>query len=469
MMPVLGACVWCFLPGLIWNNERMSVKNEAFIKKAKDHCVIIDDISVEPPEILVDHVVFATGTTSQKETLVDPVFSLITAENAVRLHRQVEMLQMSNDEDATLKWAETTIPSPNGKQPNPAMPFPSSSRFNCVQAPAGSVKMGVFYCGAFVRRDMTNWETLDPNTIIDKMKSCAALEGKSLHSVIKDKYIYFAAGPDVNLDRTVGTFRVSFEVLKCGPLAVLGVLENKDGWSFLPLVHEHCTHSHALCEDITCKQRQNLHWTGRKDDLPSLKAAVEKIETELTKSDLSSLDAQLLTQQNEDFDAIDMMAGKDTHPFSKMFTSILGHEDFIPLAETSVGYEAFISKTAWNATKRTNSNRVGFLFAGVCGVFFILAPLLLIFSFSICMPYNSFICYMPGAPFFLILCAGGFVCSSSCTALIMAISMIRFRPLISILLFSWFAVAVVILHGMLGHGDGPFTQATINATNRTHA
>jgi len=457
-MPVMGVIIWCFLPGLIWNNERMSVKNEAFLKKAKDHCVIIDDIDVEPPEILVDHVVFATGSTSQRETLVDPVFPAIKAENAVRLRRVVEMYQVTKIEsgELTLNWAEETVIRDKFKHlgsetTNPEMPLPSSSRLNCLQAPAGSVRMGVFYCGAFVRRDMNNWETLDPSTIMDKMGSCAGLD-KQLQTVIKHKCIYFAEGPGlpVNPDKpNIGTFRVSFEVLKCGPLAVLGVLEKKDGWSFVPMVHEHCNHSHALCDDITCKQRQNPHWTGRKDDLPSLKAAIEKIETELTDSDRSSLDAQLLTQQTEDFDAIDVTAGKQMHTFSKMFASILGHEDFIPLAETNVGYDAFVRTIAWNASKRTWCNRVNFLFGGVCGVFMILAPLLWIFSITICVPW-SFVCYMPGAPFFIILCAGGCVCSSSVTALLMAISMIRFRPLMSILLFTWFAIAVLVLHRMQG-------------------
>merc|ERR1719453_2249734 len=94
-MPLAGCCIWCALPLLIWKNERLSVKQEAYLKKAKDHCIIIDDINVEPPDELVDHVVFLTGTASQKETLVDSVFSMVKAENAVKLNRTMQ------------KWAVT--------------------------------------------------------------------------------------------------------------------------------------------------------------------------------------------------------------------------------------------------------------------------------------------------------------------------------------------------------------------------
>lgn len=441
-VPFIGCIIWAFLPCLIWNNERMSVKNASFMKKAKDHCVIIDDINVEPPEILVDHVVFATGTTSQKETLVDTIFPEIKADNAVRLRRKVLMYQQTGENDTTkqpiFSWAETR----RDFKLNPEMPFPSSSRFDCVQAPAGSVKMGVFYCGAFVRRDMQNWETLDASTIIGQMKF------GNLQTAVKDNQVHFAAsgGYCDPANPQVGTVAVSFEVLKCGPLAVLGVLEKKDGWSFLPLIHEHCTHSHGLCDDITGKQRQNPHWTGRKEDLPSLKDAVEKIETELTTADRSSLDAQLLTQQTEDFDASAITTGKQMSWFSKAFASMLGHDDFIPLTETSVGYEDFISTTAANATKKTRSNRINFLLCGGCAIWLILAPFLMLLSIPICLPWSG--CYMPGAYLLVILCFGGCVCSSSCTAVLMAISMIRFRPLMSVLLFSWFALVVVTLQMM---------------------
>lgn len=459
LTPVMFGCmIWCALPFLIWNNERMSVKQEAFIKKAKDHCVIIDDVNVEPPEILVDHVVFATGTTSQQETLVDLIFPMIQADNAVRLRRKVEMFQVTNKDEQNSKmgWAEKKMESNQLSRKmeiinpfnNPEMPIPSSSRVDCVQAPSGSVKMGAFYCGAFVRRDMTNWETLDPildKFDVDKMKSCAALAGMNLQTTIIDSFVYFSEGKFNPADAKIGNFRVSIEVLKCGPLSVLGVLEKKDGWSLLPLVHEHCNHSHALCDDLTCAKRQNPHWTGRKEDISVLTAAVQKIETELTDVERSSLDAQLLTQQTEDIDATNVVSGTTKTWLQKCLK--FGHEDFIPLSEKSVGYEEFISTTASNSVNTARKNRVTYVLAGLCATFSILAPLLVLFSIPICW---GFVCYYPGAPFILILCTGGFVCSCSLTSLIMAVSFIRFRPLLSMFLFAWCALACATLFSMHG-------------------
>eukprot|EP00928_Gymnodinium_smaydae_P069926 TRINITY_DN5379_c0_g1_i2.p1 TRINITY_DN5379_c0_g1~~TRINITY_DN5379_c0_g1_i2.p1 ORF type:complete len:554 (-),score=130.93 TRINITY_DN5379_c0_g1_i2:459-1901(-) len=307
---IIGCFLWCLVPAFLWNNERIAIKQYKLQAKARHDVVVVEDPKREPVDELEGHIVFMSGTSQCDETLVDAYFPSIKSQNCVKLRRIVQMYQWEeeeheekNDRDETytwysynMVWADTELSCPHdsgGSHQNPPMPIPSSSpgslhriaRFRgstagepCAEAPESTVRLGAYYCGDYVRRELENWQ--DKSLDAEKLDSCAQLQKRGTPQ-LQGKWWVYGSG------HQLGDVRVRFEELQCGPLSVCGVLaKTARGWTFVPLIRadlalqESCAAELGCTELLPCCKEKPMVFTSDGDQDDELLERLNAIDTE---------------------------------------------------------------------------------------------------------------------------------------------------------------------------------------------
>jgi len=189
-----GLLLWWIAPVLLWNNERIAIKQYKMQLKAESHAVHIDDPERPPIPELNGRIVYISGTSTCTENISDGHFKNVKAEGKLKLRRQVEMYQwMEHRKEVgegdnkrteysyTQEWCDCEIKiSGDSSKQNPPMPLSSTQRqprgyraaqdlcagngIDCAAAEHENVKLGAYYFNEYVIREMNNWKNKEDVT-----------------------------------------------------------------------------------------------------------------------------------------------------------------------------------------------------------------------------------------------------------------------------------------------------------------
>jgi hypothetical protein len=237
---LVGGVLVLICVGVLFWNEGRAVKEAKRIEEGQVACVSVDSAKVDPACENKEIHISGDATTTEKPT--DDVFGV--SASAIRLKRTVEMYQWKEKKETETHkklgggeekvttynyekaWDDDAIDSSDFKHPeghqNPAKPFP-----NAIQN-ASKVMIGAFKLTPRLVEMMEHFTPL-------AMSADTASLPANIKDAVKVTGSGFYIGADPN-SPSIGDARVSFAVVKPGPISVIGL---QVGNTFQPFESAH--------------------------------------------------------------------------------------------------------------------------------------------------------------------------------------------------------------------------------------
>jgi len=274
----LGVALWGVMVPALWNSEHIVLKHASLQGKSLHRAIKVEDANRNPLPEMEGRIVFVAGEARCKETLRDEYYPGVATENCLKLRRVVQMLQWvdsgagvfkmewkeelerrTHDDDDANESSEREM---NRTKLNPPLPLPTQWRHvescdiasyaACTEASEGSVKLGAYYLGSYVRHDMLKFTWVQKHLEEHQIEQCLAQGlGKLGQPTLWDRHgeQWWTYGSGEEL----GDVRVRFEELQCGPLSVCGVLTRTgNGHTFVPVIRETAIFSEPCAREFGC-------------------------------------------------------------------------------------------------------------------------------------------------------------------------------------------------------------------------
>jgi len=461
---ILGCILWWLVPVALWNNERIAIKQYKMQLKAERYAVHIDDPEREPLEEMDGQIVYASGTSTVSEGLADDKFPKVTSTDKIKLRRVVEMYQWvetehteedNNGNSRTYytyekKWRDCyeNVHHDNDKR-NPSMDIESSSRGDsyrlstalccgsgedCVEAKHVNVKLGAYYLGDYVIRELTNWKPKELTTDMLKDKKLSGSGNKRFMKgepeADSDGWWYFGSKNDI------GDARVRFEELCSGPLTVVGVLSKTvTGWTFVPILRADAKGAgDSLCAELggsCCFRVKELHYAPAEDEADEqFKENLKDRSPELSKTEKKSFNRSKTSAEvksynpEEDIDDLCCIG-----PFGGCVISLMHwiglEEEFLGVSEKEESLDKVMSREGKDAASRHHMMRIGGWLLLILGSFMIISPVIKLLNF------HWIATLMGGGLISLVLICLACACSSGAFCCIVSLSWITHRPFLA--------------------------------------
>lgn len=479
---LIGGCLlWMLIPICLWQNERIAVNQYKMQMKAERWAITIEDTKKEPLADMNGHMIFMTGDSSCSQELEDDKFPKVKAKNTIKLRRVVQMYQYvetsseegPKDNRRTVyhhnkDWRDTHQTCPHApKDPsedyiNPAFPFPSTTRteskyrafqaigsgngVKCAEAEEGKVRIGAYYLGEWVIRELTKWQGKDDVTeaMLDTSKPDRGTEGcvKGPVNKASDGWFYFNGKTAGSPGK--GDVRVRFEELQCGPITVCGVLtKDKTGWTVVPVIRADSISGEACMAEFgksccSCLFRvKELHYGEDAEEDKEFAEILKERPVELERSEKRMFaEADYAYEKEKKY-----KPEKDDGPMTLMVTKAMEwfglEEEFLAVAEEERRKSQLFKQEAKAAETRHHIARILGFFGLLLATDMIISPIINLLNI------NWLTSLLGGA----ILSA--FICITSCLFTVMAfccivgVAWIRYRPLLGMFSLSCVACAGV--------------------------
>jgi len=420
---VTGFILWCFIPICLWNNERIAIKQYKMQYKAQKHALHIDDTDKEPipgPGGMEGRIVYMTGTSKVEggPTLVDSAFKSVKSDGKVKLRRVVEMYQWvetkheEKDRDGRVRvrytysqsWCnlEQTVSHDNSKR-NPPMQLKGTRRqksgYNamydamagvgelCPCVPHENFKLGQYYLGEYVIRELLNWKNKEDVTEA-MIKSGPLRVGKE--ATQEDGFWYLSGRLE---QAQVGDYRVRFEELVPGPLTLVGVLsKTKTGWTFVPILRADNAKASDGCGAefgnacCPCLFRvKELHYGLDEEGDEEVKAELPNRPVELKRTEMAEL-KRSDTTITANFETGDMDDLCCVGCFGQVIVKIMNYlgleEEFLAVSEENQELSAIMKDESSAAANRHHAARVFGLVGLCCASSCIISPIIALLNYN---------------------------------------------------------------------------------------
>jgi len=467
---VLGILIWWLVPVCIWNNERIAIKQYKMQLKAERWAIHIDDPEIKPFDDMEGRICYMSGKSSVDETIADEAFPQVTRTNVIKLRREVEMFQWVEEKhedtdsngDVTRVWYTYSQSWRDSHQSvchddskiNPEFPLSGTRRQEsyrvgyfiadgnggtgpCAEAKHENVKLGSYYLGDYVIRELQNWkptEDITPEQVVVNKRmvrgSTARFEGSAKKI---ERHWYFG-------DRTgneIGNVRVRFEELQCGPTTLCGVLaKTEKGFTTVPILRADAAGAgDSFWAELgggaagCCLRVRELHYEEEDDD--DFKERLKDWPIELTKKEMKSFHraktAKEVTEYNPEADIEDLCC---VGPFGGAVIKLMHYigleEEFLGVAEKDMELRALMSKENSDAASRHNAARVGGCICLCCGSLLIISPITALLN------YNWLVAALGGAFLSAVISCLAMLCSLGCCLCIMSCAWLVYRPILAV-------------------------------------
>lgn len=312
--------------------------------------------------------------------------------------------------------------------------------------------MGAYYLGQFVRREMTKWK---PKSVgLAEIQSCNVLRSMAQPQQSGPHWIF---GPN----NQIGSVRVRFEELQCGPISVCGILDHTaTGWSFVPIMREDQNNfDESLAEEFGCRQGtfpccpagEELNFTAHEDDDDDLKEALDRVAPELTQKERE----QFRTAETS-FNQPWYKADNGDSPLAASMHWAGLEEEFLGVKETHMAHYTMMAEEKGYASLRHHAARVCVTCTGCCACLCILSPI------TTCLNSNWLIYAMGGGCISCLLQCVSCMCSLVCTTTLIMCAWVRERPravcIVMTILLVVLGLAIVIMRTIFPADDSDYHQ-----------
>ena len=213
----LGFLAFCLALMLLLTSEKRARDRYRALEGGLDQVRTAEPSLVDP--INEGYLVRLEGTVTTDQILVDPLFEVKA--NALRLRRQVEMLQwheswINEEPQYHLAFSDTMIDSSRFLEPagheNPAEPaYPE------LVTDTSAAQLGVFELPDNVLKNLVDWESWLP-------EDTSKLDELGFHRVTEGGRDFFYPKPPSAIG--LGDIRVAFEVVKPVAVSLLGIQQD---------------------------------------------------------------------------------------------------------------------------------------------------------------------------------------------------------------------------------------------------
>eukprot|EP00929_Paragymnodinium_shiwhaense_P102291 TRINITY_DN65494_c0_g1_i1.p1 TRINITY_DN65494_c0_g1~~TRINITY_DN65494_c0_g1_i1.p1 ORF type:complete len:581 (+),score=77.99 TRINITY_DN65494_c0_g1_i1:82-1824(+) len=464
---IAGIVIWLVLPGFLWNNERIALKQSKLQGKALNYAVTVEDVDRQPIDELEGHIVFMSGTSSCKVSLRDQFFPRVTTSNAVKLRRIVEMYQTVETEyvkdgrkhyryhEAWVDKYEVVAQDPSKR--NPPMPLPSSQRsmqdyrasvasgdgegVQCAEVPRDAVMVGAYYLGEYVRRELNAW--------FPKPVDASQLDYPPLlaHTYTNQPVAY--VDPSTKLTwwmfgkQGIGQVRVRFEELRCGPVTLCGVLaRSAAGWTIVPVVKEETTFRESMWTELGCHWfgvSESLNFTANPEDDEELIESLQDVDVEMDEQEMMLVSSMQTAHLSFHPEIPDDLVCTCCIPASKLVEMMHYQgleEEFLGVAEKELTHYEMLGRERAAAEGRHCGARLCGMLTGCVATLLMIGPALDWLNMAWWLGFW-------GASFYsMALLVSSCLCSLTWTTGTIGLAWVRFRPrmvtvLAAVVLISW--------------------------------
>jgi len=462
---IVGLLLWWIAPVLLWNNERIAIKQYKMQLKAESHAVHIDDPERPPIPELNGRIVYISGTSTCTENISDGHFKNVKAEGKLKLRRQVEMYQwMEHRKEVgegdnkrteysyTQEWCDCEIKiSGDSSKQNPPMPMSSTQRqprsyraaqdlcagngIDCAAAEHENVKLGAYYFNEYVIREMNNWKNKEDVTA--EMLISGAPGGSwffggkgNAAPALDGEWWYFGGKGNVE----IGSIRVKFEELLPGPISIVGVLTHTEiGWTFVPIIRPDAAGAgdslRAEMDCSCCMHVEELHY-GDESTEDELKERLAQRPSELSTSEVktfgrSNTTANVSSYSSEpDLDDL-CCVGPFGGVLMKVMTWFGIEEEFLGVRESHMSLPKLIKGEKADAANRHHIMRAAGLLLLLMGSYMIIDPIVRILN------AHWLITLFGGGLVSIVLCCCACCCSFAGCITIVSTAWIAHRPFLA--------------------------------------
>lgn len=441
--------------------------------KAERWSVHIDDQEVKPIDEMNGRIVYLNGNCTCSEKISDAAFPQVTRDGVIKLRRCVEMFQWvetkheNTDDDGNVtrtwytyeqKWADhyQSVTQDESKRNQP-FPLPSTIRAEpyrasgmtlaqgdaCAEAKHENVKMGAYYLGNYVIRELANWQHTEDISAEQVVVNPSMVSAEGWFSTgknpfeggatLKDGHWYFG-------DRTgeaIGNVRVSFEELKCGPVTICGVLaKTEQGFTFVPILRPDAGASgESIWAELgggaasCCLRVRELHYEEEDDE--DFKERLKDWPMELTQREKKGFRKSKTSTENAEYnpdaDLDDLCC---VGPFGGKVIELMHYcgleEEFLGVAEKHIELPQMMKKEGSDAANRHCTARVG----GLCGL--CIGSLCIISPLTSLLTANMFVAAFGGALLSCVLSCLAMLCSLGCFMCITSCAWLAHRPTMAV-------------------------------------
>jgi len=455
---IFGLLLWWLVPVCLWNNERIAIKQYKMQLKAERYAVHIDDPEREPLDEMDGRIVYLTGTSAVSESLADDKFTNTKADGKIKLRRTVEMYQWveekhTEDEKTwytySKQWRDShqEVNHDNDKK-NPSMSMESTGRGDsyrcstdvlngsgddCAEAKHANVKVGAYYLGDYVIRELNNWQPKELSA--DMLKERTLSNGnerfmKGDAALDADGWWYFGSKNDI------GDARVRFEELCPGPLTVVGVLsKTSTGWTFVPIMRADAKGSgDSFCAELggsCCFRVKELHYAPADEDCDEeFKVDLKDRLPELTKKEKGAFNRSQTSAEVKSYNPEDDIGDLCcVGPFGgaviKLMHWIGLEEEFLGVSEKEEELDTVMSREGTEAAHRHHMMRLAGWVLLIFASFQIIAPIIRLLNF------HWLATLMGGGLISVVLICLACACSSGAFCCIVSLSWAAHRPFLA--------------------------------------
>jgi len=462
---IFGLLLWWLVPVCLWNNERIAIKQYKMQLKAERYAVHIDDPERDPLEEMDGTIAYLSGTSTVSQDLTDDKFPNTKSEGKIKLRRVVEMYQWvetehTEDKDGQSRtyytydkqWRDAySEVSHEDSKKNPPMCMESSSRGDsyrlstavgngngpeCAEADHANVKVGAYYLGDYVIRELLNWQPKELSADMLKPKKLPPVDHgnprfmKDEAKLDADGWWYFGSKNDI------GDARVRFEELCPGPITIVGVLTKTSvGWTFVPIMRADAKGTgDSFCAELggsCCFRVKELHYAPADEDGDDeLKEALEKLGPELTKKEKREFNRSTTTSEiksyNPEEDIEDLCC---IGPFGGCVIQLMHwiglEEEFLGVSEKEEELGTVMAREGKDAASRHHMMRLAGWLLLIVGSFMIISPVIRLLNF------HWIATLLGGGLISVVLVCMACACSSGAFCCIVSVSWMAHRPVLA--------------------------------------
>jgi len=257
----------------------------------------------------------------------------------------------------------------------------------CPCVPHENFKLGKYYLGEYVIRELLNWKTKEDVTEA-MVKSGPITASKEL---TQEKDFWYLSGRPSQPQ--VGDIRVRFEELVPGPLTVVGVLsKTKTGWTFVPILRADSAKAGDGCAAefgnscCPCLFRvKELHYGLDEEGDEELKAELPNRPLELRRTEMAELkrsDTAINTSfENDDIDDL-CCVGCFGAQIVKLMHYVGLEEEFLAVSEQKQELHSIMKDESSAAANRHHAARVCGLVGLCCASSCIVSPIIALLNYN---------------------------------------------------------------------------------------
>lgn len=317
--------------------------------------------------------------------------------------------------------------------------FSNGSGPECPEAQHANVRLGAYYLGEYVIRELDNWKNKELSAEVLKKRTLESGNTRFMKGDAEldhDGWWYFGSKNDV------GDARIRFEELCPGPITIVGVLsKTTTGWGFVPIVRPNAQGAGdsfiAELGASCCFRVKELHYAIADEDPELMKEEDEEFmedlkqrEPELTKKEKGQFKrAQTSTDvksYNPEEDIEDLCC---VGPFGgaviKLMHWIGLEEEFLGVSEKDEGLHAVMSREGGEAAQRHHLMRVAGWLLLIWASFMIISPVIKLLNF------HWLATLMGGGLISIVLICMACACSTGAFCCIVSVSWMAHRPLLA--------------------------------------